>query len=106
MAGGDVLLANELSTSTARTYSTNHPKTQMINTNIKTLVQDGVDLEDVDILDGSPPCVTFSVARATKREHEEESKNNIYYYLEKKKPFQGYLYLEDSYYEEHNANLY
>ena len=46
----------------------------MIADDIKNLSDQQIDLDEIDILDGSPPCITFSVARATKREYEEEGK--------------------------------
>ena len=74
LAGGNVLFANELSTDAVDTYRRNHPKTRMIVDDIKNLSDQQIDLDEIDILDGSPPCITFSVARATKREYEEEGK--------------------------------
>ena len=46
----------------------------MIDDDIKNLHDQQIDLGEIDILDGSPPCITFSVAKAKKREHEEEGK--------------------------------
>ena len=74
LAGGNVALANEIDMDVVATYKRNHPKTRMIADNIKNLNDQQIDLDDIDILDGSPPCITFSVARAKKREHEEEGK--------------------------------
>ena len=74
LAGGNVALANEIDMDAVATYKRNHPKTRMIADDIKNLNDQQIDLDDIDILDGSPPCITFSVARARKREHEEEGK--------------------------------
>ena len=74
LAGGNVALANEIDPDAVDTYKRNHPKTRMIADDIKNLTDQQIDLDDIDILDGSPPCITFSVARARKREHEEEGK--------------------------------
>ena len=72
LAGGNVVLANEIDPDAVGTYKRNHPKTQMIADDIKNLddLENGSD--DLDILDGSPPCITFSIARSRKREFEEE----------------------------------
>ena len=74
MAGGDVLLANEIAPDAVEIYKRNHPTTKMIDDDIKKLLDMKLDLDEVDILDGSPPCITFSVAKAKKREHEEETR--------------------------------
>ncbi|MDC0986910.1 DNA (cytosine-5-)-methyltransferase [Alphaproteobacteria bacterium] len=74
LAGGKVALANEIDPDAVSTYKRNHPKTRMIADDIKNLNDQQIDIDDLDILDGSPPCITFSVARAKKREHEEEGK--------------------------------
>ena len=64
LAGGNVALANEIDPDAVSTYKRNHPKTRMIADDIKNLTDQQIDLDDIDILDGSPPCITFSVARA------------------------------------------
>ena len=48
----------------------NHPKTRMIADDIKNLNDQQTDLDEIEILDGSPPCIRFSVARAKKREQD------------------------------------
>ena len=73
LAGGEVILANEISKVASETYSKNHPDTPVITDTIKNLAPGSLDLGEVDILDGSPPCITFSVARAKKREFPEEN---------------------------------
>lgn len=72
LAGGNVILANEISKSASKIYSNNHPYTKLITDNIKNFNPSKMNLGEVDILDGSPPCITFSVAKATKRELEIE----------------------------------
>jgi len=69
LSGGNVVLANEVSKSAVKIYKRNHTKTNMINDDIRNLK---IDIDDIDILDGSPPCVTFSVARAKKRDYTQE----------------------------------
>ena len=67
LAGGKVVLANEMSEEAVKIYKRNHPDTVVIHDDIKNVGGGKIDLVDVDVLDGSPPCVTFSVARAKKR---------------------------------------
>ena len=76
LSGGNIVLANELSESAVRIYQRNHKNTNVIKDNIKNLK---IDVDDIDILDGSPPCVTFSVARAKKRDYtlEESDTENL-----------------------------
>ena len=74
LAGGNVVLANEIDIDVVATYKRNHPNTRMIADDIANLNDQQIDLGEIDILDGSPPCITFSVARAKKRKHEEEGK--------------------------------
>jgi DNA (cytosine-5)-methyltransferase 1 len=73
LAGGEVILANEISTNASETYKRNHPSTKMDTGNIKDFCNQEFNLGEVDILDGSPPCITFSVAKAQKREFPEEN---------------------------------
>ena len=62
-------------------YKRNHSETKVINADIK---ETEIDIEDMDILDGSPPCITFSVARAKKRDskiQESDTENLIMDYI-------------------------
>ena len=74
LAGGKVLIANEIDYDASETYRRNHPETEVITGDIQNLKGLEVSSDDIDILDGSPPCITFSVARARKRKNEEEGK--------------------------------
>ncbi len=68
LAGGDVLVVNEFVEEAVKTYSENYPGTNIICDDVKKIT--GEDLlniakigcEELDILDGSPPCSAFSVA--------------------------------------------
>jgi len=68
LAGGDVIVANEFVEEAAKTYLTNSPRTKMLTEDIKEL--NGRDFlklvnfkkDQLDILDGSPPCSSFSLA--------------------------------------------
>jgi len=72
-AGGKVVLANEFVSEAAETYRRNFPDTFVDTKDIRELLKDkasllallrglGVDIRNLDVLDGSPPCSEFSVA--------------------------------------------
>ena len=76
LAGGNVVLMNEFIPEAVRTYRANYPETFVSDVDIRKITRRGgrkyvLDwLEtfglregELDILDGSPPCVTFSNAR-------------------------------------------
>ena len=76
LAGGNVVLMNEFIPEAVRTYRANYPETSVSDVDIRKITRRGgrkyvLDwLEtfglregELDILDGSPPCVTFSNAR-------------------------------------------
>lgn len=60
LAGFDVVGACEIDPKIANIYQTNHNPKQMFTADIRKLL-DRDDLPEVDILDGSPPCSTFTV---------------------------------------------
>jgi len=68
LAGMKVLAANEFVAAAVETYVTNFPDTIMFNKDIRTLtgkeILDNVGLEvgQLDVLDGSPPCQSFSMS--------------------------------------------
>ena len=68
MDGWQVVWANEFVSAAAETYKANHPKTFLNVSDIRDLDPDEVLKEakvaegDLDLLDGSPPCASFSVA--------------------------------------------
>ena len=68
LAGGNVLCVNEFVEAARDTYRENYPYTKILSSDIKQLTgQDFLDataleVGELDILDGSPPCSAFSVA--------------------------------------------
>jgi DNA (cytosine-5)-methyltransferase 1 len=68
LVGGDVLLANEFVKTAYETYCLNFPETPVIISDIKLLNgkdfldKIGINVGDIDILDGSPPCSAYSMA--------------------------------------------
>ena len=65
LAGGKILCINEFVEEAQNTYKENYPDTPILPGDIKKLTtKDFTDIAgttDIDILDGSPPCSTFSV---------------------------------------------
>ena len=68
LAGGEVLCVNEFVEEACNTYRENYPMTHIIPDDIKTLTgkdfldATGLEVGELDILDGSPPCSAFSVS--------------------------------------------
>lgn len=68
MAGYRVLWANEFIPVAAETYHINHPDTYLDTRDIRKvkatdiLERTGLDVGELDLLDGSPPCASFSTA--------------------------------------------
>ena len=68
LAGGKILCMNEFVEEAQNTYRENYPDTPILTGDIKGLSGKdfldiaGLDVGELDILDGSPPCSTFSVA--------------------------------------------
>lgn len=66
MAGLDVKLVNEFIPVAAETYRLNHPNTIVVEDDIRELTGSdllnkiGLKVGELDILDGSPPCASFS----------------------------------------------
>lgn len=73
MAGFDVLLASEFVESARETYRLNHPGTIIDPRDIREVQPDeilertGLEPGELDILDGSPPCASFSTAGAREK---------------------------------------
>ena len=88
LAGGNVLLVNEFVDEAIRTYSKNFPDTPIDTSDIREITRsgkgkDGVlewlksfKIKDYDILDGSPPCSTFS---SVGKGEEKSDKKNVQY---------------------------
>lgn len=75
LAGGRIIFVNEFIDSAVKSYQLNYPETPVVNldirkinkskdTVIKLFQQHGINPGEIDILDGSPPCATFSTATA------------------------------------------
>ena len=68
MAGFQVLMASEFIPEAQKTYMLNHPDTQLDGRDIREVSVDdvleraGVSKGQLDVLEGSPPCSSFSVA--------------------------------------------
>jgi len=68
LAGGKILAINEFVEEAQNTYRENYPNTIIVPGDIKKLTgtylmeQAGVNVSELDILDGSPPCSAFSMA--------------------------------------------
>lgn len=68
MAGGKVLVINEFVKRARDTYAANYPDVPIVPYDIRMLTGEdickagGFEKGDIDILDGSPPCSSFSVA--------------------------------------------
>jgi DNA (cytosine-5)-methyltransferase 1 len=73
LAGGDVLAINEFVVSAQETYAENYPKTHIFKQDIRELTGDmilqkiNIKKGELDILDGSPPCSSFSIAGAKEK---------------------------------------
>jgi len=66
MAGGKVLAVNEFIPEAIKTYQANWPSTKILPGDVRKLTPErileaiGMDVGELDILDGSPPCSAFS----------------------------------------------
>ncbi len=90
LAGGKVLLINEFIPEAIKTYSMNFPDTPIDGSDIRKITKSGkgekgiiewfnsygIEKNELDILDGSPPCSTFS--QVGKGEKKIEQKNVKY----------------------------
>lgn len=84
LAGGKVLLINEFVPEAVKTYSENFPDTPTDNNDIRKITRSGkgqqgvIDwlesygIKEYDILDGSPPCSTFSIAGKGEEKNDKE----------------------------------
>jgi DNA (cytosine-5)-methyltransferase 1 len=68
LSGGNVLAINEFIPSAYECYAKNYPETKIFTNDIRGLNGEmilsaiGLNVGELDILDGSPPCASFSVA--------------------------------------------
>lgn len=84
LAGGKVLAANEFVPEAVETYKQNYPDTIVDSSDIRRITGSkkegvlswfrafGVEQGELDILDGSPPCATFSKATGKREEDREK----------------------------------
>ena len=87
LAGGHVLLANEFIDEAAKTYSENYPDTPVEVVDIRHITRRkyvtewfskfGIKKGNYDLLDGSPPCASFSVA-GSMFDKRSDSENVVY----------------------------
>jgi len=61
LAGYDVVAANDIDPKMQMVYEKNHKPKQYILDDVRNLI-DREDLPEVDLLDASPPCTSFSIA--------------------------------------------
>ena len=84
LAGGKVLCINEFVEEAVKTYRENYPETHILPGDIKELngkdflEAAGLQVGEVDILDGSPPCSAFSVAGKLSHNANEEVKIDLF----------------------------
>ena len=109
LAGGKILVTNEVDPTASDTYQLNYPDTSVANMDIRTInrkagrgkvldfFQDyGVRLGQLDILDGSPPCTAFSTAISGRGKEKVERKNIVHANLEQSRIgmlIDAYVYL-------------
>lgn len=81
-SGFNVVLANEIESDFAKTFSLNHPDTVMLNCDIKQvdferqLTIMGIPKGSVDLLSGGPPCQGFSTVGS---KNENDSRNVLFF---------------------------
>ena len=89
LAGGDVIFVNEFIPAAIATYNLNFPGTPVVSADIRRINRSkehveelfqryGIAKGELDVLDGSPPCSTFSAASAGKGKDKIERKNVQY----------------------------
>ena len=86
LSGAKILMINEFIEEAVNTYSKNYPDTPIDSRDIREITKKGnsgiidwfksFQIDDYDVLDGSPPCATFSQASVTK--NKDKTKNVKY----------------------------
>jgi DNA (cytosine-5)-methyltransferase 1 len=86
-AGFDVLVANEIHPDPCKTYQSNYPETNVLCEDIREVsskeivelaedsAHEGLDVGDIDLVAGGPPCQGFSTAGEKQRD---DPRNNLY----------------------------
>lgn len=62
LAGFKVVWANEFIPAAQEVYRLNHPGTVLCTKDIRTITEADLPGEEIDLLDGSPPCASFSTS--------------------------------------------
>lgn len=68
LAGADILAINEFIPDAQKAYETNYPETLILRDDIRKITPElifektGIGVGELDILDGSPPCASFSMS--------------------------------------------
>jgi len=79
-AGFDIVLANEIEGDFARTFEMNHPKTKMICDDIHTIdfrsELSKLDVGEVVLVSGGPPCQGFSTVGSKRRQ---DPRNSLFF---------------------------
>jgi DNA (cytosine-5)-methyltransferase 1 len=80
LAGGDILAINEFMEKARECYRANYPNTYIMSDDIRQIDGEyilnriGMNKGDLDILDGSPPCASFSMAGNREKDWGKEKK--------------------------------
>jgi DNA (cytosine-5)-methyltransferase 1 len=79
-AGFEVVVANEIEPDFARTFSINHPETQVITADIHSIdfaeVASRMGIQKVSLVSGGPPCQGFSTVGSKNRR---DPRNSLFY---------------------------
>ena len=84
LGGGKILCINEFVEEARNTYHENYPETPIIPDDIKKLTgkdflkASGLDVGELDILDGSPPCSAFSMAGSVSHNKVQETVTDLF----------------------------
>ena len=84
LGGGKILCINEFVEEARNTYYENYPETPIIPDDIKKITgkdflkASGLDVGELDILDGSPPCSAFSMAGSVSHNKVQETVTDLF----------------------------
>jgi len=84
LGGGKILCINEFVEEARNTYHENYPETPIIPDDIKKITgkdflkASGLDVGELDILDGSPPCSAFSMAGSVSHNKVQETVTDLF----------------------------
>ena len=97
-AGFDIPVANEFDKTIWSTFKENHPKTHLIEKNVREVTKEDIEAfldEDVDGIIGGPPCQSWSEA-GTLRGIEDERGQLFFEYIRILKDFQPKFFLAEN----------